>query len=162
LTWLEEEQRFVEHLKFIGYTTEATTDPNGWHFSTNPIAPAVGFRAGPHFLCLHADYPAGHHDVLVYGGLLREVNRLNAALWLVRCTLIKHDRGAGATLSIRLQANLPLNLPAEELGACVLAWIRESTHIERAAQLRARASEGTNTEDDRSNNVIDDHPTRTT
>jgi hypothetical protein len=128
-------------LKFIGFTTEAPTDPNGWKFATHPMAPAVGLRAGPHFLCIYADYPAGDNAVAAYQDLLREVNRLNAVQWLVRCTLVTHERGASGQLSIRLQANLPIGLPTEELGACLFAWIRESTHIERAARLRAWASE---------------------
>ncbi|NCA17071.1 MAG: hypothetical protein EBS90_08505 [Betaproteobacteria bacterium] len=65
-TWRAEEERFIEHLKFIGFTAEAATDPNGWQFASNPMAPAVGFRAGPHFLCLYADYPAGHHGAAEY------------------------------------------------------------------------------------------------
>ena len=161
-TWRAEEERFVEHLKVIGFTTEATADPNGWHFATNPMAPAVGFRAGPHFLCLYADYPAGQHGAGVYQDLLREVNRLNAVHWLVRCTLVTRESAANAQLSIRLQANLPIGLPAEELGACLFAWIRESTYIERAARLRAWASEDSVTGDDRPRDTIDEHPTQTT
>lgn len=161
-TWRAEEERFSEHLKFIGFTTEAATDANGWHFASNPMAPAVGFRAGPHFLCLYADYPAGHHGTAGYQHLLREVNRLNAVHWLVRCTLVTREIGANAQLSIRLQANLPIGLPAEELGACLLAWIRESTYIERAARLRACASEDSVTGHDRPRDPIDDHPTQTT
>lgn len=160
--WNAEQRRFVEHLKFIGYTTEKSTDPNGWLFATNPMAPAIGFRAGPHFLCLYADYPAGHCGAAGHQDLLREVNRLNAIHWLVRCTLVNRDSGADAQFSIRLQANLPMGLPAEELGACLFAWIRESTYIERAARLRAWASEDTASDDDRPRDAIDDHPTQAT
>ena len=160
--WRAEEERFVEHLKFIGFKTEATTQPNSWHFATNPMAPSVGFRAGPHFLCLYADYPAGHRGDAVYQDLLREVNRLNAVHWLIRCTLVTREGGANSRLSIRLQANVPLGLPAEELGACLVAWIRESTDIERAARLWAWASEDSVARDDRPRDTVDDHPTQTT
>lgn len=161
-TWRAEEERFIEHLKFIGFTAEAATDPNGWQFASNPMAPAVGFRAGPHFLCLYADYPAGHHGAAEYQQLLREVNRLNAVHWLVRCTLVTRESGANARLSIRLQANLPIGMPAEELGACLFAWIRESTYVERAARLREWASEDSITRDAHTRDPIDDHPTQTT
>ncbi len=168
-TWRAEEERFAEHLNFIGFTTEAAIDPNGWKVAMSPMAPAIWFRAGPHFLCLYADYPAGHHRAAVYQDLLHEVNRLNAIHWLVRCTLVARESGVNAQLSIRLQANLPIGQPPEELGACLFAWIRESTYIERAARLRAWASEDTITgsensvsRDAHSRDPIDDHPTQTT
>ena len=55
-----------------------------------------------------------------------------------------------------------MGLPAEELGACLFTWIRESTYIERAARLRAWASEDTASDDDRPRDAIDDRPTQAT
>jgi len=76
--------------------------------------------------------------------------------------LVPRQIAANAQLSIRLQANLPIGLPAEELGACLFAWIRESTYVERAARLRAWASEDSVTGDDRPRDTINEHPTQPT
>ena len=153
-----EENRFLAHLNCIGYTADGEPDPYGWHFATNPMAPPLGFRAGPHFLCLHAEYSAGRHEADEYHDLLREVNRLNATNWLVRCTVIKREDTADARLSIRLQANLPLNMPKEELGACLLTWIRESSYIERSSRLRAYASSDGHPTEDHSHSAVDGIP----
>ena len=139
--WHTEEQRVAEHLSFVGYKPNPAEDPHGWRFAMSPMAPPVGFRAGSHMLCLYADYPAGLHSPAAHRDLLRAVNRFNATQWLVRSALVTRNDGLQAALSIRLQANLPLNLPAAELGACLYTWIRESTHIEQAAKLRALASQ---------------------
>ncbi len=139
--WHTEEQRVAEHLSFVGYRPDPADDSQGWRFAMSPMAPPVGFRVGSHMLCLYADYPAGLHEPAAHYDLLRLVNRFNATQWLVRSALVTRNDGFHARLSIRLQANLPLNLPADELGACLFTWIRESTHIEQAAKLRAWASQ---------------------
>lgn len=160
--WQSEEQRLYEHLSFIGYTAEDAPDPHGWRFVTNPMAPPLGFRAGPHFLCFHAEYHSGSEEAAMRDDLLREVNRLNAVHWLVRCALITRRKGANSRLSIRLQANVPLGLPAEDLGACILAWVRESTYIERAVRLRSWASADVASDDAPSHDAVDDHPSQRT
>lgn len=160
--WRAEEERFLEHLHFVGYTTDSEPDPHGWRFATHSMAPPLGFRAGPHFLCLHAEYPAGCHEAAVHRALLREVNRFNATQWLIRCSLVTRTSGPGAQLWIRLQANLPRDLPAQELGACLFTWIRESTYIERATRLWAAVSVDAHATEDGSHGTIDDHPTQTT
>jgi hypothetical protein len=160
--WQAEEERVLEHLKYIGYTTDDEPDPHGWRFATNPHAPLLGFRAGPHFVCLHAEYPAGHYALSGYHDLLREVNHFNAVHWLVRSTVLKRRNGAGLRLAVRLQANVPMRLPAEELGACLLTWIRESTAIERATRMRMWVATETCADDASLSDTSDDHPTQTT
>jgi hypothetical protein len=160
--WRAEERRFLEHLNSIGYTTDGAPDPHGWHFVTNPMAPPLGFRAGPHFLCLHAQYPAGRCGAEEYHDLLREVNRLNAAQWLVRCALVTREEPPVSQLFIRLQANLPMGLPRDELGACLLTWIRESTQIERCSRLRAWATVDTNITEKDARTAVDDFPPQAT
>ena len=135
-----EEQRLRKHLSFVGYTAEDVSDPHGWRFATNPMAPALCFRSCPQFLCLYAEYSSGCDEAVMRDVLLREVNRLNKIHWLIRCTLITRQQSTDSRLSIRLEANVPMGLPAEELGACILVWVRESTYIERAARLRPLAS----------------------
>lgn len=159
--WRAEERRFIKHLARVGYTTDTDADPYGWRFATNPMARPLGFRVGPSFLCLHAEYPSGRHQPAAYFALLRAVNRLNAGHWLVRCTLIASEVGGHPALSLRLQANLPMGLPAKELGACLLAWIRESTHIERTSRFHHWVSEDATRAEGACPDVVDDRPSCT-
>jgi hypothetical protein len=156
-----EEARFIEHLKYVGFSTRPDSDRHGWRLATHPIAPPLGFRAGPILLSLHAEYLAGIRSAASRDALLREVNRCNAAQWLVRCTLIPVKEEGAEKYACRLQASLPMGLPAAELGACLFTWIRESTAIERIARLHDWASPSAGSSDADSHEVHDDQSTTT-
>ena len=128
------EARTITHLEYIGYTVDPEAEPQGWRLAESPLAPPLSFRVSKRLLFLYAEYAAGRYDPESYLRLLEEINRLNAANWLLRTAVVRKHDGDGDRCSLRLQAQLPTDLATSELGSYLFAWIRETTHVERLAR----------------------------
>jgi len=124
-----EETRFVGHLNHVGYALDAEADFKGWRFATSPMGQPLCFRVIGALIRLYARYPAGGWHREAYDELLRAVNTINGSNWLVRCTAIRCDGDAGEELAVTVEANIPAQLPPQELGACLYTWIAESSRI---------------------------------